>query len=110
MLHKMLSIMVKFAWMQYSQLDSIDLDMLIELEALVIKFRMIRKETHLQFQISPQKNRLNRRFFAVCFYHLFLALLPRCSKISKGYSAYNAITLYFHWPAREDSNLRPLGS
>ena len=47
MLHKMLSIMVKFAWMQYSQLDSIDLDMLIELEALVIKFRMIRKETHL---------------------------------------------------------------
>ena len=47
MLHKMLSIMVKFARMQYSQLDSTDLDMLIELEKLVIKFRNIRKDYNL---------------------------------------------------------------
>ena len=49
MLHKMLSIMVKFARMQYSQLDSIDLDMLIELEKLVIKYRNIRKHYNSTF-------------------------------------------------------------
>jgi len=39
--------MVKFARMQYSQLDSTDLDMLIELEKLVIKYRNIRKDYNL---------------------------------------------------------------